>query len=234
MILLYIIKQGGSTWDDNELRYSLRSVEKYGRNVEKVVICGHRPAWVQNVVHSTVPDPYALRYDNTWHKMKTMCHNLQQPFCLMNDDFFLLKETDFDTLPDYYDGDINSLAARYRRISNYVSMLFQTKYILQKNNRPLRNYAVHFPMIIDPVKMRPFFEHFGEEPGVSFRVMYGNLCATNNVEKPDLKISEELSTAEIEKRLAGQDMFSIGDNFLTNDGKAYLQHLFPHKSKFEK
>ena len=235
MILVYIVRiaPGCSGWDENELRYSLRSVEKYGRNVDKIVIAGDKPAWLTNVTHSPIGDPYPLRYNNTWHKMKMLCHNINEPFCLMNDDFFLTAETDFNAIPDYYDGDINSLTERYRRINTYTSVLYSTRHVLVQNGRPLRNHAVHYPMIIHPQKIREYFGLFVDEPGISFRLLYGNVAATQPVELPDLKLSHALTTEEVNEKLRGKTMFSIGDGFLATDGKNYLQHLYPEKSKYE-
>lgn len=233
MNLLYIIKEGGSRWDDNELRYSLRSVEKHGQNVDKVIICGHKPSWVQNVVHATLPDPHPLRYDNTWFKMKTMCTQNDAPFVLMNDDFFLIKPVDFDTLPDYYDGDVSQLAEKYQRISNYVGVLYATKHLLVKNGYPHKNYAVHYPMTVKPEKIRPFFGLLGETPGISFRLLYGNVAATNPSLLPDCKYNQPTPDIQEQLRLRDVPMFSIGDGFLDIQGKEFLANTYPHKSKYE-
>lgn len=234
MILLYIIKKGGSSWDDNELRYSLRSVAKHGQNVDSIIIAGHKPAWVQGVTHAPLTDPHSNRANNTWYKMKQMCHNLNRPFVLMNDDFYLQQTTDFETLPHYTEGEIKDLAKKYRRVSDYVGMLYRTEYVLQRNGYPRKNFAVHYPMMIDPVGFRPHFEHFVEEPGLSFRLIYGNMMVRETVELPDLKLSREMSTAQIKEALKDKPMFSIGDRFLNDDGKNYLQELYPEKCKYER
>lgn len=234
MNLVYIIKEGNSGWDDNELRYSLRSVEKHGQNVGKVIICGYRPKWLTNVVHSPLPDPYTNRYNNTWFKMKTMCHNMNEPFVLMNDDFFLLKDTDFDNLPDYYDHTISELAQRYQRVNNYSAVLYATKHILVQNGYPHLNYAVHYPITIRPEKIRPFFKLFGDEPGISFRLLYGNVAAENPVLLPDCKFSKPMENIKEQVRAMGIPMFSIGDGFLDKVGQEFLETTYPDKSKYER
>ena len=39
----------GSRWQDNELRYCLRSIEKNLSGVNEVVIVGEKPKWLTNV-----------------------------------------------------------------------------------------------------------------------------------------------------------------------------------------
>ena len=40
-----------SRWHDNELRFTLRSIEKHLTGYRNVIIVGWCPPWVQNVVH---------------------------------------------------------------------------------------------------------------------------------------------------------------------------------------
>ena len=42
MDILYVVGTG-SKWDNNELRYSLRSIDKYGINIDRVFIVGTKP-----------------------------------------------------------------------------------------------------------------------------------------------------------------------------------------------
>jgi hypothetical protein len=50
MDLVYVLGSG-SRWGDNELRYSLRSVEKHLKGYNNVYLVGDKPDWVRNVTH---------------------------------------------------------------------------------------------------------------------------------------------------------------------------------------
>lgn len=233
MELVYILGSG-SKWQDNELRYSLRSVEKFGQNVDGVTIIGQLPTWLRKVTYIKAADPYEMKCDNAWLKIHVACMQLKRPFVLMNDDFFLLQPTDFNNLPRYYDGDMKDLIGRYHKSSPYVKCQAATYHVLQQNNLPTRNYAVHYPVTIDPARMQKVWGLFKRQPGISFRNLYGNLVGSDNdVQFKDNKISEALHTHEIAERLEGWSMFSIGDKFLNEAGKQYLHMLYPDASRYE-
>lgn len=235
MIKLVYILGSGSKWEDNELRYSLRSVALHGRNVAEVIICGTRPAWVQNITHLPAKDNCQIAADNVWNKVRTVCDALQEPFVLMNDDFYLLHEVDFERLPLYYDGTIDQLLERYKRTSNYRQVQANTLKLLEAHHRTTRNYALHVPITIDPVIARGIFKDYGTAPALSFRNIYGNSCPAPHGRMPlqDLKLSEPQEAADIKTMEAFKTFFSIGDRFLTAYGKQYLQQLYPQKSIYE-
>ena len=49
MDILYVIGKG-SEWNNNELRFSLRSIAKYGKNIDRVFIVGYKPDFVSDEV----------------------------------------------------------------------------------------------------------------------------------------------------------------------------------------
>lgn len=212
---------------DNELRFSLRSLELYGRNVGTVYILGERPDWLRNVLHLPYADLYDRKCDNTWYKMKRFCEVHRQPFVLMNDDFFLLQHTDMAALPYYYDGSISSLLGIYKRESKYKDAQTATLAVLEKSGYPTLNFAVHYPMIVEPVQMTNTWELFGKAPGISFRNLYGN--AVNHKRAMPMK--------DVKIKQAGEEQglpaFSISDAFLTPEGKHCLQTHYPMPSAYE-
>jgi hypothetical protein len=235
MNLVYILGKG-SKWNDNELKYSLRSVAMHGRNVSKVFIVGECPEWLQNVTHIPADDPHTVKADNAWHKVAAFCKQTSLPFVLMNDDFFLLKETDFDALPMYTDGSIEELLARYKRVSVYKQCLQNTLVVLQKAKKPTRNYALHVPITIQPNKLLQLYQQYGTKSGLSVRNMYGNVPYEGEaVQIADVKLSKGcVNKEEIIKQLRNAPFFSIGDEFLNGVGAGFLVTQYPEKCKYEK
>ena len=58
MDMLYILGNG-SKHDNQELRWSLRSLEKYGRNVGSIAIVGEPPEWLSPEVKTLKTDNHA-------------------------------------------------------------------------------------------------------------------------------------------------------------------------------
>lgn len=232
MIDVVYILGTGSQWDDNELRLSLRSLERHGRNAGDVYVIGHCPEWVTGVKHVPCGDPYDRKCDNLWYKLQ----QYKGDRCvLMNDDFFLLQQVELEDIPNYYDGQMEGLAIRltnkYRRLTPYAYTIEATEALLLRNNRPTRNYAVHVPMVVDMSIARKLFQALGDAPGMSFRCLYGNYVNRNCAELADLKFIEPVN---VSKAIEGKTFFSIGDGFLDEAGKAFLFELYNEKSRFEK
>src|SRR5690554_408802 len=82
-----------------EIRYCLRSIEKYYPTdvyiVSKIKIKGTNHIYYEDKTHN--------RYENVRQKVLKACEVLDEPFILMNDDMYFLEKPDF---PDWYDGTI--------------------------------------------------------------------------------------------------------------------------------
>ena len=109
MDILYIVGEG-SKHDNAELRWSLRSLAKHGRNVARVLVAGCPPAWLSGDVESlTVPD-----VDLPGKKNRSIVNcvleavrsfDLKGDFIFACDDVFLAEPVDFDRYPLYIDDD---------------------------------------------------------------------------------------------------------------------------------
>ena len=106
--ILYIVGKGCSDWRNNELRYSLRSIAKYGRNIRRVYIAGFIPYWVdQEQVHCIpVKDETSNKHYNILHAVEQAVErgNLSERFLYSSDDHYYTRPVDFDTYPCYWRG----------------------------------------------------------------------------------------------------------------------------------
>ena len=83
----YIYPLGRSSrWANNELRYSLRSIG----DKEVVVIGDQIPSWYKGE-KLKVSDPFNKKQTNVIRKLQAATQ-YNQPFVVMNDDFFMLKD----------------------------------------------------------------------------------------------------------------------------------------------
>lgn len=239
--IVYVFK-AGSVWQDNELRYSLRSIDQYFDHRD-VFIVGDLPDWIQNVNHIDVKDVFAKvhggKFKNVIRKIIGACQDdrVSEDFVLMNDDFFFLKKT--DGIVPYASGSLQSLINRYgaNDRNQYLNALKRTMRLLNKAgiSDPV-NYAVHYPIVFNKKKFLQLTDEVDwQEKPASWRTLYGNLFKIGEVERTDPKISS-LEALEIflQKDDYG-DFLSISDNIaLDQRFQFWIEMQLPHKSKYEK
>ena len=103
MDILYVIGQG-SKHDNLELRWSLRSISKYGANVGNVIVAGFPPDWLsEKVIKIPVRDKYSYKHSNILRCIEEVVDNniVAGDFLYSSDDHFYVKQTDFDHYPYY-------------------------------------------------------------------------------------------------------------------------------------
>jgi len=92
MDAVYILGNG-SLANNDEIRISLRSLEKYMLDLGNVYIIGELPDFAKNVIHLPSKDYSVDKWKNAYNKVKNACQidDLSDEFLLMNDDFFMLE-----------------------------------------------------------------------------------------------------------------------------------------------
>lgn len=118
MDILYILGEGCSRCDNLELKCSLRSVAKYGKNVGRIFVAGYCPDWLSDeVVKVPFTQPWpklrsgeAEAQDNLAKKhanmTATILHvvdntDISDEFLVSMDDHFYIRNVDFENYPFY-------------------------------------------------------------------------------------------------------------------------------------
>lgn len=167
MDVLYYIGSG-SMRHNIELRLSLRSIEKFGKNIDRVFIVGNKPEFIKNVEYIWVENEYEW-WRNAFEKTKVAIKaGISDDFLLMNDDFFMLKDFDAETYPFYHRGEIPTDTNR-----EYTRVLANTRKILEKEGYKTKHFGMHCPIRINGKKYLEL-EKYMKEP-VSVRCLYGNI-----------------------------------------------------------
>ena len=241
MDILYVVGTG-SKWGNNELRYSLRSIDRFGRNVGRVYIATEKlPSFINPdaVVHYPIRDIGKKKHLNIMDKIEGVMYHtdIADDFLLSSDDHFYIKPTDFDAYPLYYKGEI----AEKKKDGEYLHSLIDTKRLLQAYglsvfatnphcnthfNRPL--YERHKFMMIDGKRL---------QYGAEVNCLMGNILISEGVEPvkyKDIKVKSFSSREKLDEILADTHCFSIYDAALLCGMKEYLHELFPNKSRWEK
>ena len=235
--VLYIVGNG-SLYGDEELRYSLRSLDKFGRNVGRLFITGKCPSFVDQTKVTFLPElDIGCPAINHWWKVDQTFRktDIGDRALLMYDDIFFCKPVDCAKYPWRWRG----LLPIERPEGEYRRSLYNAGAWLQKNNYPLINYGLHQPCIYEKDKFLSMEKDFEElklsDVGMSPRSVYANRFVegkTKTEHMEDLKIRS--SVDNVDNLLKHRDCFSIADDCLDGPVQLWLDKNLPERSQWEK
>lgn len=233
----------GSKWQNNELRYCLRALEKNFPELGRVFVVGEKPAWLTNVTHLSVSDSYSLKGANIIGKVLAACHSgVSEQFIRCSDDEVLLIPTRYHELVPLYDCDMKSYPQSFWDAGGKwrTQYLRHTMEWLQENRFQTFNFDTHTPkafgreQFVAVANMVPWqTEPFAID---SLVVNASGECRNGR------KINGEKITVENENRdakwiqsnLTGKRFLGYNDAGLEAGVKDVLPDLFPEPSRFEK
>lgn len=225
--VIYILKNGGPT---EELRYSLRSIEK---NMT------HGDVWFYGgIPNGFVPD-HAVKFNQDgftkWEKVRStliaICKNENVParFWLFNDDFYIMqrmtstKPVYNKTLRDHY----KHVESKHGGRTAYSKALRFCEEVLKQKELPTLDYAVHVPMLIDKEKALEVLNEFPSCP--MFRSLYGNYVQAEGIQKPDVKISDFNKLPDPDAAF----LSTSNKSFMFGAVGKYIQKTFKEPCKYE-
>ncbi|MGN6438404.1 MAG: hypothetical protein ACTHMM_17810 [Agriterribacter sp.] len=238
MIDLVYVLGTGSKWQDNELRYSLRSVEKHLSGYGQLYIVGSCPDWVTNAVHIQMADEFGYNRDkNIYSKIYIACRQkkISDNFLFINDDHFFLQNFVADQVPYYHKGDLFHAFNSRPHADHYRVTLSNTYWYLKRNYLPTNHFDVHTPIIynkrafISAVSIADWDVYYG----YGIKSLYANSLKIAGEQTSDCKVDSAKTRTEIVHRINDRPFFSIGDNALNDDMKSLLEDLYPVPSSWE-
>jgi hypothetical protein len=236
--VVYVLGNG-SKWEDNELRYSLRSLDKFARGVNRVLIVGNKPRWNPagvEVVENR--DPGTNKEHHIAHQVLWACEHLELTprFLFVNDDHFFLRETDIRTFPYYADGQLSQKFQR-AKAGGYRMALGNAEASLKRVKLPTVSYEVHMPIIYNRehfISLRGWWDACAKSRiGFVARSIYCNVTGVSPTHIQDVKIGNYAGRQELESRIANRPVFSISDDAFQHGMKNWLAERFPEKSRYE-
>lgn len=230
--IVYIVKD--SDLRNNEtLKYSLRSVEKYGRNVGRIYIVsnGIMPQWINCDVVKQVHDADQYGYSkdaNILHKMLGVDGLNYYSYVCMFDDYFWLKEFDADNIPNWHCG------TRLHGNAVHMDAMMETFGALADKTPGVlaRNYDIHAPVRINA---ETFLHVFSRVKVSSFNYCVKTFFFNQDpnvvpVELHDCKIRDLVITPEMYE---GWPCLS-SPSPLSPSWREWLKNTFPDASRWEK
>lgn len=247
MIDIVIPLRNDSKWENNEIRYCLRSVEKHLDNIRDVYIIGHKPKFLTNVKHIPMRDTSQWVTVNIRKKLLAACDHpdISPNFLYMNDDHYLLESFDKDHF--YYCGTLQEAEGSTNH-SIYRQIIRNTIYRMSSTSL---NYDIHTPVLINK---KVFVESMNQEPGESAWPLNPNewhpcwggylikstYCSYLMSKYPmfhsrfakDGKVRNYMSYPQLKEFIMSRPVLSSSDQVLI-DMQLLLKELYPNKSKYE-
>ena len=232
----------GSAWSDNELRFALRSLMRYVADLGRIIVVGHKPAWLNEdaVLHLDVQDRRKSHKDsNMIRKVLAACDHVSGPFVRMSDDQCVLRPVTFGDLPAY-GRPMNPATAepdgKWARKRN------RTFVWLRDNGYPTADFDLHCPMLYDPETFRRMAAESPWEPrpGYCINSLYGGFARLTPVSPAGLVARySEAETASCHKNILkrAHDSRTTFLNYrnasLTRPMRYALSVMFPERSVCE-
>lgn len=211
MDVVYILGSG-SLAEDEEIRYSVRSLCKNMLDLRNVYVVGDKPVPLPGVHHIEMRDATKEKHVNAYHKVMRACAepDISDEFLLMNDDFFMLD--------------------------SFMGAEFPF-YALKGSNGGScgpHSYHVHCPMRLkkEMYTLMPFDPI--SKACRSPRTFYANFYGAPPTFVEDFILRAAKDCRPFDEQVKGRLSFSIGDSaMLYAPFREWLTALFPMPSQFE-
>lgn len=235
MDVLYILGTG-SQWQNNELRYSLRSLEKYALNVGRVFVTGEDPGFLSSEVIFTPCNDPGPRAFNHIHKVKATIERteISERFLLNYDDNFFTSPVDIENYPYFFKGTLPDRTETHR---GYRYSLIEARKFLESHGKPILNFSVHCPCIYERQKFMALEEAWAigarMPHGIAVRAVYCNWHGVTPEFMTDCKLKTVKGKEEASLAIEGRHVFSIHDDSLPNGVANMIREMYPRPSRWE-
>lgn len=228
--IVYFLKD---TYYNEELRYSLRSVEENFPHA-RVIFAGGCPVGFKPDLHIEIEQSrFERKNTNVKNNVRIVCENndLTDDIFIFNDDFFILKHIE-SWESNCYNGTIAKLRENVLNnnkgcVSHYIRLLKKSEEILKQKGYTTKNFELHCPMLINRKKMLTILDKFNSAQrslygNVYFKEESGHLCKDRKI----VNLSDDIRPS---------DWFVSTDDSAFKAGKIgnTLRNKFAERSRFE-
>lgn len=233
MDALYILGNG-SKFNNAELKFSLRTLEKFV-DVDRVIVVGENPGFLNdNVDFYRLPEANGNKEFRIAAKIEWACKKdvVTGDFFFLNDDFFFTQPIDPATFPNYCKGDLPTKTPQ----SNYQKSLFNTHNYLKSQAKGTLHFDVHTPIVYNAKKFMELAHVWNQSQklanGFVVKSIYANWYNLEPTPYKDCKLNR-LKLPHDFNRAHATPVFSCSDIGFVRGVAAYLQTAYPIPSKFE-
>ena len=252
MDILYLYKDDGLNGES--LRYSLRSIAKYGKNIDRVFICGDCPDWLSDkIIKIKYTSNCNAKNKRIWDQVLYAVNNSDiginnhGDFLVSMDDHFYCQETDFNNYP-FYVKDYIKRAYRYllpnyvdytKASPDYQQIMVNTYHYCLNNQLSMFNFVPHRNMHINRNLINAtsnFNEYLLSDDSPEIEALCVHLNLRHKFYPFRYEICLDIKSSIVEQlKAASQNshIFSTNDFELNSLIHKFLQELYPEKCKYE-
>jgi hypothetical protein len=240
-----------SKWNQ-ELKYSLRSFERFFPQLGTVWIVGYLPEYIDPATVRHVPEPTLFRpgvfvESAAVRVLNDQLEGLTEDYILAQDDNYLLRPVTLDEFGPFAVENLDDVKVRSH--NPWQSMLWRTYDLLKFQGYSGHNYECHTPIRLTRSKFREVAARFIHTEqaaqhryhGVCLRTAYVNILA--DASRPAglaadyrvgfTKAADAITAELIQAQLHGRRFLFHDDQGLTEAMKSVLAERYPVKSQFE-
>lgn len=226
-----------------ELKYCLRSIEKYLTGWDMIYIIGEiMPAFRFGIgtindgklrdIEKRIVDQPARKEFNIYSKILAACEldEVSENFLMWHDDHYLNKPLNVSEIKHWYSGTLQDDLKRPSS-ARYRSDIQQTILLLNNvlGNKDFKNYDIHVPCIFNKSLFKMIFKDMNSE--VCIKSYYAEMAGVKGEEMQDCQVDSQ-NASEIKEQIKDRLFFANKAN-LSQGTIDVLQELFPNPSKFE-
>lgn len=229
MDYVYICRKG----DNEELRYSIRSVVKH-MPPGKIWVVGNKPDWY---IGNFIPvEDTGGKFTNITNAIAVAANSkeISDDFILMHDDFFVIKPV--NNISTMHNGYLADKINEYIKLdpgSRYVDVLSRAySYLKRRGIKNPLDYDIHVPMIMNRNKLKSVVKKTNAPMSV-----YGNIFQIGGEQVTDVKIYtkfNKLSNRSHDVMNSDFPFVSCEDKSFAKLHRALLRSMFPNKTIYEK
>lgn len=241
--VVYVLGKG-SKWDNNEIRFSIRSLVANLKGFRYIFIVGEKPVFLQNIIHIQANDIYdpAINADgNIITKVLAACNDerLSDDFLFINDDHLVLKPIQVADVPALHKGNMQEYKEDYWKLNYWRGRLKRTMEVLAEKGYSTFHFDCHTPILFNKKKFKEVVSKFNyqEGKGLTMKSLYGNVVyAETGVLLTDQKktVFKHFLLPQLNSRLSECVFMSFNDDGLNRALMYWLTVNFINKSNYER
>lgn len=236
MDILIPLGYKGSIWNNNEIKYCLRSLETNFIDLDRIFIIGFLPDFInpKTVIYLPYEDKYKANKDaNIIAKtLKAIDSGISDIFCRISDDQLLLKPLRGEDITPLYNFDLEEYD--FTKCNRWRNRLKNTYNILKSEGRTTFNFDSHIPVCYMGRSFKYVISKYiwnQEREGYTINTLYFNHTFCKNIKMTNEKVNIESPKEKIE--LGEAKYLGYNDRGLNSQLKQVIMDLFPNKSKYE-
>jgi hypothetical protein len=214
----------GSTWGDNEIRYSLRSIEKHLKGYDNIFVVGELPTFLKNVIHISCPNVQLKPQRSIFNKI--MCavndERVSENFIHFSDYYYLLKNVYVNDLAYYHNGELSERILKYG--GRYRQAMQNSL-----DAGAVYNYDIHTPFVYSKEQFKNNVASQNWEREYIIKSLY--MKDRDGEYLDDCKVNRSVMFKDLVKMTEGMRFLSSG--LLCPAMREFLIRSYPNKSRYE-